>query len=67
MFDFMNQPLVSVCMTAYNVDKFIAEAIESVFNQSASFFKIELVILDDCSSDNTIEIINSYPFDLMLL
>jgi glycosyltransferase involved in cell wall biosynthesis len=51
-------PLVSVLMTAYNRQAFIAEAIESVLNSSYRFF--ELIIVDDCSIDSTVQIAKSY-------
>src|SRR5579862_3435759 len=51
-------PLVSVLMTAYNREKYIAEAIESVL---ASMYKnFELIIVDDCSKDKTVDIARSY-------
>lgn len=52
-------PTVSVVMIAYNVGNYIAEAIESVLNQVTNF-KVELVIGEDCSKDNTREIAISY-------
>jgi len=54
----MNTPLVSVLMTSYNREEYIAEAIESVL--VSSYTNFELIIVDDCSSDNTIEIASSY-------
>lgn len=50
--------LVSVIMPTYNSAKFIGAAIESVINQTYSNF--ELIIIDDGSTDNTKEIIESY-------
>ena len=51
-------PVVSVLMTAYNRADFIGEAIESVI---ASIFKEwELIIVDDCSKDDTLNIARSY-------
>ena len=50
-----NIPLVSVLMTSYNREKFIEESIWSVLN--STFTDLELLISDDCSSDNTIEIV----------
>lgn len=58
MIPFDNQPLVSVLMTAYNREDYIAEAIESVLNSSYGNF--ELIIVDDCSSDNTVSIANNF-------
>lgn len=49
---------VSVLMTAYNREKFIAEAIESVLNQTYNDF--ELIIVDDCSVDRTLDIARQY-------
>lgn len=55
----MRKPLVSVFMITYNHETFIAEAIESVLMQKASF-AIELVIGEDCSTDRTAEIVKEY-------
>jgi glycosyltransferase involved in cell wall biosynthesis len=51
-------PLVSVLMTAYNREKYIAEAIESVL--SSTYLNFELIIVDDGSSDRTVEIAKAY-------
>ena len=60
----MTKPLVSVCMITYNHAKYISQAIESVLMQKASF-PFELVIGEDCSTDNTrstcIEYQNKFP------
>ena len=53
-----NLPLVSVLMTAFNRGKYIAEAIESVLQSTYTNF--ELIIVDDCSTDDTFEIANSF-------
>lgn len=54
----MKSPLVSVCMPVYNSAGFLAEAIESILKQS--FTDFELLIMDDCSTDNSREIISRY-------
>lgn len=51
-------PEISVLMPAYNVEKYIGEAVSSILNQVFSDF--ELIILNDGSSDNTSEIIRSF-------
>lgn len=54
----MSNPYVSVLMPNYNGEKYLAEAIESVLNQSYTNF--EFIIIDDCSSDNSWSIIQDY-------
>lgn len=54
----MQGPLVSVLMTAYNRENYIVEAIESVLSSTYPYF--ELIVVDDCSQDNTVEIARSY-------
>lgn len=51
-------PLVSILMTAYNREQFIAEAIESVLSNSYQDF--ELIIVDDGSKDQTVNIAKKY-------
>jgi glycosyltransferase involved in cell wall biosynthesis len=51
-------PLVSVLITAYNREKYIAEAIESVLN--STFTDYEIIVVDDGSSDGTVGIANEY-------
>ncbi len=51
-------PLVSVLMTAYNRDRYIAEAIESVLK--LTYDNWELIIVDDGSTDNTVSIAKDY-------
>ena len=47
-------PLVSVIMPAYNAERFIEEAINSVVNQTVEDW--ELIVIDDCSNDNTFKL-----------
>jgi hypothetical protein len=54
----MNTPLVSVLMTCYNREKFLPAAIESVLWQT--FEDFELIIVDDRSTDGSVEIAREY-------
>jgi len=53
-----NNPLISVVLSNYNGDEYLAEAIESVLAQDYPNF--EFIIVDDGSKDSSAEIINSY-------
>lgn len=53
-----NQPLVTVVIPNYNHEAFLKERIDSVLGQSYEHF--ELYILDDCSTDGSLSIIESY-------
>ncbi len=57
----MKGPLVSVIMPAYNSEKYIAEAIDSILGQT--FQEFELIIIDDCCKDRTAEIVRGYQDD----
>lgn len=50
----MEQPLVSVNVVSFNAEKFIIETLDSIYNQT--YQNIELIISDDASPDNTVEL-----------
>lgn len=50
--------LVSVVLATYNGEKYLAEQLESLFRQT--YQNIEIIAVDDLSSDNTINILNEY-------
>ena len=54
----MSQYKVSVIMASYNGEKYISDAIQSLLDQT--FQDWELVICDDCSTDNTYQILKRY-------
>ncbi|MBW2201180.1 MAG: glycosyltransferase family 2 protein [Deltaproteobacteria bacterium] len=58
-------PLVSVIIPTYNRGWIIQEAIDSVLAQDFSDF--ELIVVDDGSTDNTLDIIRSYSEDIIFL
>ncbi len=54
----MGIPQVSVIMPCYNHARYLSEAIDSILGQS--YDDLELIITDDCSSDKSVDIIDSY-------
>jgi glycosyltransferase involved in cell wall biosynthesis len=54
----MSDPLISVLMPAYNAERYVAETVESILNQTLRDF--EFLIIDDGSTDRTPEILADY-------
>lgn len=53
-----NNPLLSIIVPMYNSEKFISDCIESILNQD--FKDYELILVDDCSTDDTLKICQLY-------
>ena len=51
--------MLSVVMTTYNHERYIASAIESVLRQQTDF-RVEIVVGEDCSTDRTLNIVRDY-------
>lgn len=50
--------LISIILPTYNVEKYIAKALQSCINQS--FKNIEIIVVDDCGDDKSILIAKEY-------
>lgn len=57
----ISKGLVSVIMPVYNSEKYLRASIESVLKQTYTNF--ELIIVDDCSTDNSLKTISDYLYD----
>lgn len=53
----LDENLISIIMPSYNASAFIEKSIDSV--QKQTYAKWELIIVDDCSSDNTVELVHN--------
>ena len=54
----IKQPIISIITPCYNSSNYISQTIESVISQT--YANWEMIIVDDCSSDNSAQIINEY-------
>lgn len=50
-----NEVKVSVCVVTYNQEQYLAQCLQSLVDQETDF-NFEVIVLDDCSTDKTIEI-----------
>ena len=60
-----NEKLATVLIANYNNSKYIDECLTSVINQN--YKKIEIIVVDDNSSDNSLEILNNYTDQIKLI
>ena len=51
-------PNVSIIIPIYNVEKYVAECLNSVFSQTYDHSKIECIIVDDCTPDKSMDVVN---------
>jgi glycosyltransferase involved in cell wall biosynthesis len=52
----MVKSLISVIIPIYNAENTLKKTVDSILNQSIGFENIELILVDDCSSDNSRDI-----------
>jgi len=60
-----NEPIASVLIANYNNLKYIDQCLESVINQN--YKKIEIIVVDDNSSDNSLEVLSKYSSQIKLI
>lgn len=56
----MNNPIISVIIPIYNVEKYLSEAIDSVLSQTLESSLIEVILVDDGSTDGSSDIAKKY-------
>ena len=57
----LNLPLVSFVVTSYNYAQYIKKTLDSIKNQT--FQNIEIIVVEDFSTDNSVEVIEKYIED----
>lgn len=61
----MNSPLVSIIIPCYNCERFISQCVNSCLNQT--YNNIEIIVVDDGSTDNTYSILTNFKEKIVLL
>lgn len=63
----MSAPKVSVIIPAYNEEKFIGRCLRSALSQTLSKDQYEIIVINDCSVDATLQSLDRYRDDIVLL
>ncbi len=58
--------MVSIIITAYNYEKYIERAIRSCLDQSLSKSQYEIIVVNDCSTDNTGRVLENYKDEVRI-
>jgi glycosyltransferase involved in cell wall biosynthesis len=58
--------MVSVIITAYNYERYIERAVRSCLDQSLASNQYEVIVINDCSTDNTRAILENYANDVKI-
>ena len=56
----MKKEKISLIIPMYNVEKYIEECLDSIINQDYGIQNIEVILIDDCSSDKSVEKVKKY-------
>ena len=55
----LKEPILTIIMPTYNKAKYISDALDSIFAQETQY-PYQIIVADDCSTDNTLDIVRSY-------
>lgn len=61
----MREPLISIIVPVYNVEKYLAKCLDSLINQT--YKNIEIICVNDGSTDNSLNILNEYTSDKRII
>ncbi len=57
--------MISIVIPTYNASKFIPNLMNSIYKQAVD--DMEVIIIDDCSTDNTVELVKEYPARVIVM
>lgn len=58
--------MVSIIITAYNYDRYLERAIRSCLDQSLPRSQYEVIVINDCSTDNTLKVLENYKEEVRI-
>jgi len=58
---------ISIIVTSYNYDKYIERCLRSLMNQTLDRYLYEIIVIDDSSTDHTVEILKNYKDEIRLI
>ncbi len=61
----LNLPTVSIVVTSYNYGQYIEDCLNGILNQT--YRPLECIIVEDCSTDNSVEIIQDFIKKIMVV
>ena len=53
---------ISIIIPIHNIERYLTQTLESLLNQTIGHENLEIIMVDDCSNDGSIEIINNYDY-----
>ncbi len=59
-------PLISIAIPTYNEERFIKSCLESIYNQDYPKTKLQVIIIDNFSTDKTLDIAKKYPVEILM-
>lgn len=62
----MNRPSVTIAICNYNREQYVSRAIRSAMSQIANQRLINIIVIDDCSTDNSLQVINEFCENIFL-
>lgn len=62
----MDTPLISIAIPTFNEERYIASCLDSIYNQDYPKDKLQVIIIDNYSTDETLKIAKKYPIEILM-
>jgi len=61
-----NYPLISIAIPTFNEERYIVSCLESIFSQDYPSTKLQVIIIDNFSTDKTLQLAKKYPVEILM-